>query len=119
MVENTNKSKDSTNMIIGGIVVVAIACAIGIGIKNKVDDENKYMDTLRKCTVMEAADIYNTGVGGNKNTAFTDAKETCLDWYVEWGKEDFYKAVDTDWETRKSEVIEDKELNYYLNTLGW
>lgn len=82
-------------------------------------NEDKYLDALRKCTVMEAADIYTTGIGGNKSTAFEDAKETCKSWQKEWREKDFYDAVYTDWENRKSETIEGKDLNYYLEVLGW
>ena len=83
----------------------------------KSDEER--LDALRKCTVMEAADIYNTGIGGNKNTAFDDAKNTCERNYESWSKKDFHDAVYEDWENRKNEVIEGKNLEYYLNVLGW
>ena len=119
--------KDSGSWIALFIVVAVIACAIGIGIKNLTggnsNNDNKsngaYMDALRKCTVMEAADIYNTGIGGNRNTAFDDAKETCLSWYKSWGEEEFIEVSNLDWDDRKSEMIDGENLEHYLSILGW
>lgn len=127
------KDKGSWGALI--IVVAIIAIAVGVGIKTIIggeqavqDDaketdtsktEDKYLDAMRKCTVMEAADIYKTGIGGNKDTAFDDAHKTCSKWYREWVEEDFYSAVYEDWEVRKDEIVDDDTLEQILAELKW
>ena len=83
--------------------------------ENKTDD----MDLLRKCTVMEAADLYTTGGAKTGENVFDKGKETCLQWYKEWSEKDFAEAVTEDWNNRQNEEIEGKTLSYYLDTLGW
>ena len=83
----------------------------------KEESKTDSLEFLRKCTVMEAADIYETGIGGNKNTAFDDALETCRKWEREWN--DFEEVVEADWKNRKDEKIEGKPLEHYLEILGW
>lgn len=90
--------------------------SVETSIETTVDD---YMDALRKCTVTEAADIYNTGIGGDRNHAFDDAKETCQKWYKDWGEKDFIETSNINWEDRKGEVIEGKTLQEYLDALNW
>ena len=81
--------------------------------------EDNYMDTLRKCTVMEAADLYTTGGSKTGENVFDTAKEQCESWYKQWGEEEFFKAVNSDWENRKDEQIEGNPLTHYLDVLGW
>lgn len=81
--------------------------------------QDEYMDALRKCTVMEGADIYNSGRLKANENAFDKATEQCELWYDDWGEEDFFEAVKIDWENRKNEEIEGKPLTYYLDVLGW
>lgn len=130
-----SKTNDKTNMTIGVIVIAIIAIGVGAAIRsgqqNNISDGNsqentgvtktddEYTDAMKKCTVMEGVDIYRTGVGGNRNTAFEDAQKTCLSWYQQWGEKDFYDAVNEDWENRKSEVVDGHNLEYYLSILGW
>lgn len=93
-----------------------------VGIETETEHqttEDKYLDTMKKCTVMEAADIYTTGFGKQSNNAFDDAKETCSFWYKDWGEEEFYSAVYEDWSNRQSEEIEGQPLTYYLEILNW
>lgn len=85
----------------------------------KEDNKNEYMDALRKCSVMEAADIYTTGVGKKSDNAFNDGRETCESWYKQWGEKDFIEAVTEDWKNRQNEEIDGKPLSYYLDILGW
>ena len=60
--------------------------------KKKEDSKkNNYMDALRKCTVMEAADIYTTGIGKKSDNVFNDAKVTCESFYEQWGKKIFLR----------------------------
>ena len=80
--------------------------------KNKTSN-NETMDTLRKCTVMEAADLYR---GNMEEGAFDKAKETCLELQK---IDDFDELINQDWENRKEEEIEGKPLSYYLDILGW
>lgn len=109
---------------VGIVVAIIVGLSIIVGAiiaksKAPADNDSKYLDAMRKCTVMEAADIYTTGIGGDKSTAFEDAKETCKSWHREWLEKDFYDSVYEDWENRKTETIEGKNLDYYLNVLGW
>ena len=83
------------------------------------DNKNEYMDALRKCSVMEAADIYTTGVGKKSDNVFNDGRETCESWYKQWGEKDFLEAVNEDWKIRQNEEIDGKPLSYYLDILGW
>ena len=57
------------------------------------NNNDEYMDALRKCSVMEAADIYTTGVGKKSDNVFNDGRETCESWYKQWGEKDFLEAV--------------------------
>lgn len=83
------------------------------------DNNNDYVDALRKCTVMEASDIYTTGVGQKTDNVFDDAKVTCESFKETLGEEDFISTVEEDWKNRQSEQIEGKPLSYYLDILGW
>ena len=82
-------------------------------------EEHSYLDALRKCTVMEAADIYTTGIGKKSNNVFNDARDTCNAWYSQWGENDFFEAAYSDWENRKNEKIDGQPLTHYLTILGW
>ena len=84
---------------------------------NKSNDS--YMDALRKCTVMEASDIYTTGVGKKTDNVFNDAKTTCEGFKDMLGEKDFISTVAEDWKNRQNEQIEGKPLSYYLDILGW
>ena len=83
------------------------------------NNNDEYMDALRKCSVMEAADIYTTGVGKKSDNVFNDGRETCESWYKQWGEKDFLEAVNEDWKNRQNEEIDGKPLSYYLDILGW
>lgn len=90
-------------------------------VENNSNSEVKddYMDALRKCSVMEAADIYNTGIGQKSDNVFNDGRETCEIWYKQWGEKEFIKVTNDDWENRKKEEVEGEKLSYYLDILGW
>ena len=77
------------------------------------------MDALRKCSVMEAADIYTTGIGQKTDNVFNDGRATCETMRDSFGESEFIEIIDTDWENRKSELIDGKPLSYYLGILGW
>ncbi len=85
----------------------------------KNDNKNDDMDLIRKCTVMEAADLYTTGGAKAGENVFDKGKETCLLWYKEWNEKDFIEAVTEDWKNRQNEEIDGKPLSYYLDILGW
>lgn len=87
--------------------------------KNNNESKNNYMDALRKCTVMEAADIYTTGVGKKSDNVFNDGRETCESFYQQWGEKDFIDTVNEDWKSRQNEQIDGKPLTHYLDVLGW
>lgn len=72
---------------------------------------------LKKCTVMEWADIVNTM--GNINTAFADAKTFCKNNLNSWGKDEFYEAVNYDWKNRKNDLLNGKTLDETLDTFDW
>lgn len=72
---------------------------------------------LKKCTVMEASDLYSTG--NTTGNVFDKAKETCQKWYDQFGEKDFIDSINEDWENRKDEQIEGKPLTEYLDILNW
>lgn len=74
---------------------------------------------MRKCTAMEASDIYTTGIGKKTENIFADAKNTCQSFYDSGTTEGFYEAINLDWENRSEEKIDDKPLTYYIDKLGW
>ncbi len=91
-------------------------------VRSASDDD--YMNALRKCTVMEAADIYNNSnrIGAKSNNVFNNARKHCESIVSKVYKHDektFISDVNIDWSTRKNEVIEGKYLTHYLNVLGW
>lgn len=109
--------------LIIGVVVIG-----GIGSLNQEENEpageqettsskTDSLEFLRKCTVMEAADIYASGIGGSRGSAFDDALKTCQSWEREWN--DFEEIVEADWSIRKDEEIDGKPLSHYLEVLGW
>ncbi len=69
---------------------------------------------LDKCTVMEAADLYTTGSLSDENV-FDEAAKTCSTWLID-DHDGYEEAINTDWETRKSEIIEGKTLEQMLET---
>ena len=83
------------------------------------NEKNNYMDALRKCSVMEAADIYTTGVGKKSDNVFNDGRKTCESFYQQLGEKDFIDTVNEDWDNRKNEQIDGKPLSHYLDILGW
>lgn len=75
-----------------------------ISISDQTKVKGDYIDALRKCTVMEAADIHTTGVGAKTDNAFNDGRDTCSATYTSayTGNEaQFVSDVDSDWNTRK------------------
>ena len=87
--------------------------------ESQSEQNDQLMDALRKCTVMEAADIYTTGVGKKTDNAFNDGRDTCTELMNQMGYDDFVDTVNTDWQNRQNEQIEGKPLSYYLDILGW
>ena len=81
------------------------------------DSKNEYMDALRKCSVMEAADIYNTGIGKKSENVFNDGREICESRYKQLGEKTFLETVNEDWKNRNNEEIDGKPLGYYLDIL--
>lgn len=81
--------------------------------------KNNYIDALRKCSVMEAADIYTTGIGKKSDNVFNDGRASCESWYQQWGEKEFISIVEEDWKNRQNEQIDGKALSYYLDILGW
>ena len=86
---------------------------------NSKATEPAYMDALRKCTVMEAADIDKTGSGKEGVSNFYTAKNTCELWYKEFGEKEFINIVETDWKDRQNEYLGAQPLTHYLETLNW
>lgn len=122
-----NKISIIVALVVGAMIIFGTIAAKNANVSdnanggqtNNSKSDDKYMDAMRKCTVMEAADIFRTGVGGKKNNAFEDARTTCSQWYRDWTEKDFYDAVYEDWENRKTEVVDGHNLEYYLSILGW
>lgn len=124
------------------VVVIAIFAVIGSGgtqgntvMNNNGDNgnngtttqetdksEDEYMDALRKCTVMEAADIYTTGIGKKSDNVFNDGRDNCENIYKKIYQSDedkFTEDIEASWAERKNEVIENNTLEYYMSSLGW
>ena len=55
-----------------------------------------YKRCLKMCAVMEAADIYTTGIGKKSNNAFNDGRASCELCYSEWGEREFIEIVSED-----------------------
>lgn len=132
--KNSNDSKVYKKWWFWAIIVV-IVLAISSGATNSDDgkdtasssensvevDENRedWVVAMKKCMVMEGADIYNTGIGKKSNNVFDDARETCNGWYNDWGEDEFYSAVNEDWSNRQNEEIDGKPLTYYIEILNF
>ena len=85
-------------------------------------NEEVYMESLRRCSVIEAFDIQTTGIGSKTDNAFNDGRTFCessLNTTYDNNKDDFIKDVTTDWENRKNEQIDGKDMAYYLSILNW
>lgn len=136
---STNKSNKTVLIIlvsIGAVVFLLFLIGVSTGISNtsqkstvkitpstsqKQDNTEAFMDAKRKCTVMEASDLYNFG-GAKSNNVFNDAREWCEQELVSTyknNKDEFIKVVETDWGSRKDEQVDGKDLSYYLSVLGW
>ncbi len=126
--DKKNTEKNKKTLIIIAIIFIFLGLIIAMGGGNKKTNPNNITseknqttaesdEALRKCIVMEAADIYNTGIGGNPDTAFEDARKTCEGWLLNWGEEEFVNLSQIDWENRKEETIDGKTLQYYLEEL--
>lgn len=83
------------------------------------NNANIYIDALRKCTVMEGADIYTTGIGRKSDNVFNDGRQRCENLYQQLGENEFINAATYDWNNRQNEQIEGKPLSHYLEVLGW
>lgn len=110
-------------LLYGDIDSVVITDNVMVKSKNSlfatIPDSNEKNVAMRKCTAMEAADIYSTGIGKKTDNVFTDAKNTCQTFYDGDAAESFYEAVNIDWSYRSEETIDDKLLSYYTDKLGW
>lgn len=87
-----------------------------------LEDGTAVTEAMRKCTVMEASDIYRTGIGKKSKNVFNDGREACTEFLRETynnDEEKFINAVNIDWANRKNEEIQGKNLEYYLSILGW
>ena len=111
-------SKALTILSVVGIIFIVVIIVAGIMSQNS-SKEDKLLDSLRKCSVMEGADIYNTQPGDKTENVFDKAKETCSSWVKQWGEENFIKNVNEDWESRKNEQVDGKPLEHFLSVLNW
>lgn len=78
------------------------------------DDVTNYM---RKCTVMEASDLYTQNI--ESNNVFDDGLKQCDSIRKTMSDEEFIEIIKEDWKNRKDEEIEGHNLEYYLGTLRW
>lgn len=112
---NGVENKLQYKTLFAGVIVIAFIVVWGLGNAKHESKEKAW----RKCTVMEAADIYSTSAEDNKKSSFKDARITCEKWINDWGESDFINIVESDWNERKDELIEGKSLDYYLSILDW
>ena len=120
--------KNKSVIICIGVVVILVIIGLAMGTKNTDNKEtnnnaqktdSSLLDALRKCTVMEASDLYRDGNTTAADNVFDKAKETCLSWSKQMDEKTFIESNDADWENRKNEEIEGKTLEYFLSALGW
>ena len=105
------------------VVLVFLFCVGAVSKSQKAPEKgqeepeqtvNKEPTNLQKCTVMEAADLYNTGATNETSVAFEKAKNSCKEWKTSWGEEQFDEVVEMDWKERQNEQINGKQLTEYL-----
>lgn len=72
---------------------------------------------LKQCTVMEMADIINTG--GDKDNAYKNARNFCETSLSSWGKKVFAEAIEIDWSKRKDEMLNGATLASQAAELKW
>lgn len=116
------------------IIGVVIACAVIGGVYNainpKKDDKpttttttapkEDVMEYVKKCAVMEAADLYTDKTRTSTENVFDAGRKTCEKLRTQIGDdEEFIKTVKADWERRKEEQIDGKPLSHYLTVLNW
>lgn len=132
-IEPTVLNKDIDNMfaddvvngglLYGDIDGVSITNNVMVKSKNSlfatIPDSDEKNIAMRKCTAMEAADIYTTGIGKKSDNIFKDAKDTCQSFYNGGTADSFYEAINIDWNNRSEEIIDNKPLSYYTDKLGW
>lgn len=110
-------------LLYGDINGVVITDNVMVKSKNSlfaiIPDSDEKNVAMRKCTAMEAADIYTTGIGKKSDNIFEDAKNTCQAFYDGGTSESFYEAINIDWSNRSEEMIDNKPLSYYTDKLGW
>lgn len=106
-----------------GVFLALVAVAIFVGGSKETEQASEVssgdLDSLRKCAVMEAADIYTTGVGKKSDNVFNDGREVCEELRAELSQADFDELIKADWAIRKDEQINGKTLEHYLTILGW
>jgi len=103
--------------IVGVIILVILVigvCLVDLDSEKNINSVN--IDALKKCTVMEGADIYATG-GQKSVNVFKDAKKTCEKMYQDWGEKEFTEIVNEDWNNRQYEELEGQTLSHYLEVL--
>lgn len=109
--------------VIAGVILILVVFFNLSASDTQQEQTAALKDALRKCTVMEAADIHTTGFGAKSGNAFNDGLDTCSNYFlpdVYKGDEAVFIAdVNTDWNTRNGETIDGKNLEYYVGILGW
>lgn len=118
----TEKKKNTLALFVFGCLFIVAIVAVVVIMNNQNSNESAYNDALKKCAVMEAADIYTTGVGNKSGNSFDDGKASCenmLKTTFQGDKNEFIKVIGEDWSNRKSETIEDKSLEHYYSVLNW
>lgn len=105
--------------VIMALLIVAIFASGGKESEQAPEPSIEDLNPLRKCAVMEAADIYTTGVGKKSDNVFNDGREACEDLKKQLGDANFGEVVNADWANRKDEQIDGKPLEHYLTILDW
>lgn len=109
--------------IVGGVILALLVVAIFAGGSKETEQTSEVssgdLDSLRKCAVMEAADIYTTGVGKKSDNVFNDGREVCEEARGQLSQADFDELIEIDWLERRNDEIEGKPLEHYLTILGW
>lgn len=110
-------------MILGGIVCVIIAAVVIFIVNQNKTPKEPEMTTYEaqtKCVLMEQADLVNLMGEPFGSETYKKAEEFCLS---QWDRtknpdnteEKFKEIIKTDWENRKSEVLDGNTLEEYFN----
>ena len=105
--------------VIAAIIIIPIVVSLG-GKKSESSSDSSIHRAQLKCALMEEADRVNVMGEPLDDTTKKKAEDFC---YSQWDKrispesteEKFIEVVEVDWEVRKTEKLDGRTLESYLN----